>query len=292
MTKILVSSNPKNLEAAIAGLRSVTVEAEYGSVVVKGSVETRAHHVPEYAHLPSPCQYGNDEAPRDVEVIGLSHMDLDSAAGALAVLGLKPVASSFWGLAGFVDVRGPHRIGETAAKLDDLEALHAFWAWSNDNRFDVPRDGSVVDCTEYVMRVRGILLDIFGELRAKPGGGSLIQAGRDAQAAQAELNRASFLDENGGVILRSSGEFVNHLYATPDGKAARAVVAFNPEKGTVTVSLADASAEDVNCREFVQRLWGPLAGGHAGIAGSPRELQMLMADAEEAAELLAEIFSR
>jgi hypothetical protein len=60
---------------------------------------------------------------------------------------------------------------------------------------------------------------------------------------------------------------------TSSSKSARAIVAWNPEAGTVTVSL-ESSVSGVSCRDIVQALWGPLAGGHAGIAGSPRGMAM------------------
>jgi hypothetical protein len=48
-----------------------------------------------------------------------------------------------------------------------------------------------------------------------------------------------------------------------------AVVAHNKHVGTITVSL-ESPIPGVSCRDVVQKLWGELAGGHAGIAGSPR----------------------
>lgn len=286
--KILLSSNPQNLEAALQGLKSVTVEAEFGSVVVRGSLETRAHHVPQYAHLPSPCTYPNVPVP-ELEAIGLSHVDLDSVGGTLAALGQKPGPDSFWQLAGQVDIKGPHRLADAVfasnATDQDILALQAFWAWSEANRYFAPRDGSVADASEFIGQARGILLDIFGELAGKPEGGSLIQAGRDLKAREEQLNKDTFLDEYRGVLIRRSEKFVNHLYATPKGKAGRAVVAYNPEKGSVTISLAEP-VPGLSCRTLVQELWGPEAGGHDGIAGSPRDQQLSEAEAKNAAWVL------
>ena len=53
--------------------------------------------------------------------------------------------------------------------------------------------------------------------------------------------------------------------------------------GSVTVSLADP-IEGVVCRDIVQSLWGMEAGGHAGIAGSPRGQEMSTADLDACVE--------
>jgi len=79
------------------------------------------------------------------------------------------------------------------------------------------------------------------------------------------------------VLVRVHVEFVNGLYIDPNGQAAKAVVAYNPAKGGVTISLADPIL-GVSCVEIAQALWGPLAGGRAGIAGSPRGKRMCLDD--------------
>ena len=60
-------------------------------------------------------------------------------------------------------------------------------------------------------------------------------------------------------------------------------MAFNQRTGAITVSLADP-IEGVSCREIVQDLWGPDAGGHDGIAGSPRGVRMGFGDVSAALE--------
>jgi hypothetical protein len=92
----------------------------------------------------------------------------------------------------------------------------------------------------------------------------------------------------GDVVVRVSSTFVNHLYATPDGRICRGVTAFNTTRGEITVSLAEP-VSGVSCRKLVQELWGPLAGGHDGIAGSPRGERRSLADLQAAAERFAEM---
>jgi hypothetical protein len=67
-----------------------------------------------------------------------------------------------------------------------------------------------------------------------------------------------------------------------------AVVTFNTKFKSVTVSIADPQP-GFSCREFVQKLWGPEAGGHDGIAGSPRGREMTLDDAKTAFTKLSQI---
>ena len=102
---------------------------------------------------------------------------------------------------------------------------------------------------------------------------------------QDELNRESFISKHGYVIVRVSSHFVNAMYRTPDNCLCSAVVTFNPFSGTVTMSL-ESPVEDVSCRDIVQDLWGDEAGGHTGIAGSPRGRRMFFQDFYKAVEAL------
>ena len=92
------------------------------------------------------------------------------------------------------------------------------------------------------------------------------------------------------IKLRNSDKFTNHLYVAPNGRTAKAVVALNRgnEPTAVTISLADP-IDGVSCVEQAQALWGPKAGGHLGIAGSPRDREMTEDDLHEAARVMAQV---
>lgn len=295
-TRILLSSSPENLRRALSEhARTATVEAEYGDVLVEGSVVTLAHHGPRKGN-PCPCLHDGVE---DLDAIGLSHVDLDSVGGALALSGDKTDGPpGFWEVAAQVDVRGAHRLDaileehERALptfqeqvlfrasgrnKISDM--LHAWWAWSKAHRCFAPSDGSVADVTAFVEEAREALSQMNGELSSftQP----LLEAGRRFQAEESRLNEESFLGEDEGVIMRASPQFCNHLYRMPDGRVGRAVVALDPERKSVTVSLADP-VPGVSCRELVRAIWGVFAGGHDGIAGSPRGEHQLACDLEDA----------
>lgn len=280
--RILIASNPENLRAANP---CVTVEAEYGKVLVEGSILTLAHHGDRGDNLP-PSLRGNDPVP-GIQRIGISHMDLDTLGGILSVMGLKPDAPSFWELSGFVDLNGPHRVMEANPSQEDLDRIRAFWAASKKTPVYPPRDGSVGDVTNQVYQLASTLSQIL------LGDEDLLQAGRDMVAADADRNASSFLsfDPESGIILRDSTQgFVNDLYTTPDGQPARAVVSHsNAEEcpnGNMTASLA-MPVEGVHIGNLLGEFFTPECGGHAGIGGTERDQKRPFSDAEAFAAFLA-----
>lgn len=261
--RFLISNNPERLAEAIGKYNnSATVEAEYGSICVKGSIATLAHHG-ERAGLPAPCLAEDFPPSKRPEVVGLSHLDLDALGGCMALMCRKGKDhESFWRLAAFVDVNGPHRLSESGASELDKARLYAFWAYSHDNRAIPSRDGSVQDITDKVMDYMNTL-DLI--LRDDP---TLINEGWAFRREEEELEVNSFIAQNNGrVLIRRADRFVNHLY-THEGKVFSAVVALNTKTRAITVSFADSIG--VSACEIVQSIWGSKAGGHVGIAGSPR----------------------
>ena len=270
MTRILLA---RSADIAKTVNPDLSVEAEYGSVVVEGSVYTAAHHQKEGEYTSAadiPFVWGD---------VLVSHFDLDTVGGCMRAMGRIHLtfgrsSAGFWNLAEFVDLNGPHRLSESGASKIDLSRLYAFWAWSQAN---LPRQfpaDEVVDVTEHVEAAGRAITEILGGQR------DLLEAGEAMREAQDDLNRVSFIEAVAEVGIRAHAGFVNHLYTTPEGHPLRAVVALNPEQGSVTVSLAEA-VEGVSCRELVQELWGPEAGGHDGIAGSPRDKKMTEEDLRE-----------
>lgn len=280
MTKIFLSSSAENLKTALTtqGFKRVaTVEAEYGDVLVEGfsDVEdddhTLAHHGPRTGNL-CPCLEPNREADLPpFEAFGLSHFDLDAMGGVLALMSQRPESSdderAFWRAAAFIDINGPHKaevyFDRTSHRVRN--ALHAWWAWSEKHRCYAPRDGSVAEISGFFDEAKAALTAILA------GDEALHREGILRSANEKALNVSSFVRSEDGVVFRTSTSFVNHLYACPGNtQPERAVVSYNPETRAVTLSLADP-VEGVSCRDLALALWGEKAGGHAGIAGGPRE---------------------
>lgn len=285
MKRYLISNNHENLAVALAavvaeGGQTATVEAEYGDFVVEGSRHTLAHHGPRTGQK-APCAYGN--ALRDVEItaVGLSHIDLDTIGGCLALEGMKKSEDheGFWRLAEFVDLNGPHKLSFSGASEEDIARLYAYWAFSAANRVYPERDGTVSDVTEKVQDHFTAVLRILRDDK------DYLAEGATFRAAEAKLNTDSFVSEHAGIVVRVSAGFVNHLYTTPGGYLGKAVVAFNTVTGALTVSLADPIFE-VSCVTIMQQLFGPSAGGHQGIAGSPRGQRMSVFDMAELVDVL------
>jgi len=264
----------------------ITIEAEYGSVVAEGSLYTAAHHQPRMLLDPAPC---NDDGipvcPAD-GIILVSHLDLDTVGGCLRALGDTTLFTernqTFWDLAEYVDLKGPHKLGSSGASQADLDRLYAYWAWHRAHTPRFPRDATS-DVTAAVLAAGEALSLILA------GDESLLDAGRAFWEAGEALNRTTFRRiTSDGIIVRVTGRaFCNHIYNTPDGVVGKAIVSLTQADGSIRVSLADP-IEGVSCRDLVQALWGPEAGGHAGIAGSPRELVMTEEDMEAAVSALSE----
>jgi len=272
----------------------VTVEAEYGSYVMEGTLYTAAHHqkdgpyvgrhVPghETTGRPSPCNDTGipvltDKWPNARDVVAVSHLDLDTVGGCLRTMGyfaplFGAAHAEFWALAEYVDVNGPHRMDPNHPEAHNLLA---FWAWMEACRPRMSRD-EVEEVTDFVMEAGQALLRILVQRHA-----GLIAAGQRFAARGRVLGSVSFVRHcrvgEYLVVAREAAQFVNHCYRLDDGQVADVVVAFNTAQHSVTVSF-ESPIEGLSCRWLVQDLWGPEAGGHDGIAGSPRGQVMTAAD--------------
>jgi hypothetical protein len=293
------------LTLASAIKADITVETEYGDSVVKGARYTAAHHVDEFKGNPAPCCDVSIPAAVDGETVMISHIDLDSLGGCARALGIFPEAKDFWSLASFIDLNGPHkeiqwsidgitghpslsepgaweRFNEELNARADFahKALAAYHAWG-EGRPRLPRD-VVTDVTDEVRLGAKTLHEILIMRNAE-----LLAAG-EAWAAQKEgLKASSFVRTEGkgfgAVVIRKASVFVNHLY-DHEGGVGKAVVAIREDNGSVTVSFAD-KPEGATAKDIVQALWGTAAGGHPGIAGSPRGQKMSEGDFAMAARL-------
>lgn len=264
----------------------VTIEAEYGAVVIEGSQYTAAHHQAGMESHPAPCNDKGIPALSEGTVL-VSHLDLDSIGGALRAMGVSTLFAEdfqgFWDLAAFIDTNGPHKLSASGASDLDQSRLYAFWAWKETTvpRFDTTR---VHDVTRYIHQACDALAFIFA------GDETYLEAGQVMKARTDELNAATFERIQGGeVVVRVTDDnygFCNHLYDTPTGEPYASVAAYNKDGGTITISLSEA-IQNVSCRDIMQNLFGNEAGGHEGIAGSPREQHMTYHEFTEAVETLA-----
>lgn len=287
--RVVLSNNADNLESALRaaekdGWESATVEAEYGNRVITGSWATLAHHADGWREKPCPCLDRGEgrtwPAPSRL-VIGVSHFDLDTLGGVLAFLDLRgsinpnedDLSALFWHGAAFIDTAGPHHIGHLDRSIHSF--LQAFWAWSEDHRLIAPRDGSVIDVTSFFQDAEDALFQILN------GDEAFHKAGREWAKSKTELEQKSFVSvfkfgEFSGLVRQSSGKFVNAMY-DHDGWAYDAIIGHNSETGAITLSFERPGLG--NAREIMKSVFGPEAGGHEGIAGTPRGVEFSLTDA-------------
>jgi hypothetical protein len=284
---------------------AVTVEAEYGEYVAEGTLYTAAHHQKSGPYVGThaggdrraPC---NDlDIPTITEgIILVSHLDLDTVGGVLRANAVRfcnkkrgvglfgPFMESFWDTAEFVDTNGAHALSEKDAHHD---VFKAWWKWLEDNRPRINRD-EVVDVTDFFDECYGVLYDLFAPHRYDTFGkeavferrDELLAAGKAWWEANKALNQSSFvgaqITANGRVIaVRVANQFVNHIYELPEiNLKADCICALDTKTKSIRLSFLD-NGKTLNACDTIRRVWGDkdedgryLAGGHPGIAGTPR----------------------
>lgn len=257
MAKVIMASNLDLVNRNY----SATVEAEYGDFCVEGTKATLAHHGSR-SNNPAPCCWSN-ELPvleSDDEIL-ISHIDLDTIGGCLALLGTKPKCPEFWKAAAFVDVNGPHHIHELTELQHNM--LNAYYAWSQTQ--PRVRYTSVTDVTEVILAHKEIIERIIA---LDP---ELIDSGKRWEAESTAATESRLQYESPFIRgFVTDGFFCNAAYYSQKMAAViPATVSLNTTTRAITIAFADGG-RSCSAREIVQRLWGPEAGGHSGIAGSPR----------------------
>lgn len=264
-------------------LPDATVEAEYGGSVIKGSVITLAHHVKEYAMCPPPCCINVGKLSENA-IIVVSHVDLDTVGGCLALMGKKPENDEFWNGAGIIDCKGTHHIHELSPIVQ--KQLNAVYAWNEQNRPVFSNE--ITEVTDFILD--------FGEIIDKvlEGDKELLDLGKVWVREKEAKVQSCLIWENRNLRIFEIPDytFCAAAYYSPlYGSAAKATLSYSIPKGTITVAFEDGGAE-YSAKELVQTWWGDMAGGHPGIAGSPRGRKMTQADWKMAQERMKELFSQ
>lgn len=241
---------------------SATVEAEYGDVCVEGIKATLAHHGSR-SNNPAPCCW-DKKLPKlkENDEILISHIDLDTIGGCLALMGCKPECSEFWSAAAYVDVNGPHKIYELNKSQQDM--LNAYYAW-NAIQPRVPRYTEITDVTDVILAHREIIEKI---IRMDP---KLVSLGRKWRQEITDVVESKLTYDSRAVrAFETDGVFCSSSYYSPRFKElVPATVSLNTVNKAITIAFADGGKKHSACR-IAQQLWGAEAGGRDGIAGSPR----------------------
>lgn len=263
---------------------SATVEAEYGEKVIEGKQATLAHHTERYKNNSAPCNTPNVPVLADGDTIVISHLDLDTLGGIAALMGRKKDDSEFWRVAEFIDLNGPHNLFQI--NEETREKYVAYQAYQANHR--TPRFTEITDVTDVVLDYLEIIDKVID------GDKSLIEEGKiwDEQTKGAIEECLVFENDNVRVFNSPNGVFCSASYYSEElGKVIPCTVTFNGKFKSITVAMADGGKQ-ISAKELVQELWGKEAGGHSGIAGSPRGKEMTEEDLKKAAEMAIELISR
>lgn len=273
MAKVILA--PTLEEAQKVESPVATVEAEYGGAVIEGTEVTLAHHVEAYRGNPAPCI--TEVEPIQGGTILVSHLDLDTLGGIAALTGQKPEHSGFWRAAEFIDLHGPHRIMEVDEELRPL--FRAYWAYSAQNR--LPRFTEATDVTEIVQAHLDVIRRIID------GDEELIEDGKRWAEELEQKQEDALMEEDDlcRVFVTQNTPTAAAYYSPSLGKVIPATISYNLRFGAITVACEGGQFD---ARSIVQKLWGPEAGGHPGIAGSPRGKRMAAADLARAVEAVRE----
>jgi hypothetical protein len=239
---------------------SATVEAEYGDICIEGKLATLAHHGSRSAN-PAPCNW--EVTPLSNGTILVSHIDLDTVGGVLALMGLKPEDTDFWKGAEFIDVNGVHHIHELPTETQDK--LNAIYAWNatRENK----RITEVTDVTESILEWLEILEPVLG---TNPDIEWIAKGKEWAEKVTTEVESKLVSETETVRAFVTDSVFCSASYYSPKlQKVCKATVVLNTKFNAITVAFADGGKEH-SAREIVQALWGEEAGGRDGIAGSPR----------------------
>lgn len=270
--RVYLATTLEQAQEAVRKLNIVaTVEAECGDSVVKGRKVTLAHHGSRSGN-PAPCNTIVSPLNGSGDIL-ISHIDLDTMGGIMALLGQKPRDPEFWAAAEYIDVHGPHHLHElTDTVQDKLNAYYAFNAAQYYTRYT-----GVADVTHTVIDYgRAIVKIVHGDRE-------MIEAGRRwAEKTKAEIE-ACLLYEDECVRVFKGDVFCSSSYYSPARQTVvPSIVSYNIRNNAITVSFAEPSSH-LSARRLAQALWGLEAGGRDGIAGSPRGAIMTDADLSNAA---------
>ena len=263
-----------------------SVEAEYGDYCVEGRQVTLAHHGSR-SHNPAPC---NTPGVPVLEggVILVSHLDLDAAGGVFALMGEKKEDKEFWAGAERIDVNGLHHMHELPQEVQDK--LNAYYAWKD--KLPRIRYSEITDVTEEFLSTRDALAIILDE--GHPKHKEMIEEGIAWERASRERVESKLIAESEYVrCFVTDGVFCAAAYYSPNyERIVPATVVCNTVYRSITVAFADGGKR-LSAREIVQGLWGQEAGGHNGIAGSPRSWNVdekrLMVEYEKCRKLVEEL---
>ena len=199
-------------------------------------------------------------------------------------MGRKKEDKEFWKAAEFIDLNGPHNLFQVDEGT--RKKYIAYEAYQANHRN--PRFTEITDVTEIVLEHLGIIDRVID------GDKTLIQEGIKWDEETKKKIEECLVFENDNVRVFNSPEGVfcsAAYYSEKQGKVIPSTVTRNGKFKSVTVAMADGG-KVLSAKELVQELWGNEAGGHPGIAGSPRGQEMTEKDMQQLANIVNERYNK
>ena len=261
-----------------------TIEAEYGNTVVEGVKATYAHHVAPWTTAPSLQKNNGAFSVEDIldssNYILVSHIDLDVICGILSILNAYDVRDAVKEAVNYIDCNGQHKLGS----VKDPEGKAFIESYIGIiSKFRAPV--GTEDVTDYCKMVGNILMGNREKDTDWAELGARVLAQKETEASKATVLK------NNGVVLYDAPENVfglNSAYTVAGEEFGYTVVYSNKFK-TITVAAAAGKDQPIDMVDFMQGQFGSAAGGHYGIAGSPRGVEYTLADAMNVFEAITKI---
>ena len=263
------------------------IEAEYGEYMIEGEI-TLAHHGPRKDN-PAPCNTIVDTEGKEFRNILVSHLDLDTVGGIMAIAGKKPEDKEFWAGVEYIDVNGPHHIHELSQDVQDkINAVFAAEYDCNKDKLRPPFD-KVYEVTNDVNEyANNITKALNPELNKE-----MIERGREwANDTMQEVESKLLYETDNYRVFNTNRVFCSAAYYSPEEEKIKpATIVFNSRFNAVTLAFEDGGKK-YNAAKIMQEIFGPGAGGHAGIAGTPRGEVMTPDDLKKVEDKLDELFRK
>ena len=257
-----------------------TIEAEYGSTVVEGAKATYAHHVQGYTTAPSLQANNSAITAEDImdssNYILVSHIDLDVICGILSILNAYDVRDAVKEAVNFVDCNGQHNLFKEVSE-EARRVILAYIGYASRNRCPQQED-----ITEYVQE----LIQSFFTQDNYEAGLALVE-GRKKAASEyltAAVGNVALLDQP-----ESSNIFGLNAEYIIDDVEYDYIIVFNRKFGSITMSSKAGVKGEKNMATIMKAVFGEEAGGHKGIAGTPRGKSYSLEDATNLLDVVSRI---
>lgn len=260
----------------------ITIECEFGDEIIEGRLLTLGHHVVEYMNKPSCCKQlfellekNNWRLPENIKqdkyTIGINNPDLDTVLTIFLLENLDWVKNVMEDITGRIYLRdfvtfadnmdnnGVHTIRYCASYDISAGMVVAYINW-------LLNQDSSIDYKEQIKNGLNFIYKMFNDNEVV------------RQYLLHEKNRIDEIMKNHISDNRYGRLFKSAVFCNAEYLGFDFIVNFNPIYKSVTLSFKD-SGKRFNAKKIMQDIFGEKAGGHLGIAGTPKNEKFDVKDA-------------